>query len=37
MQDGETKEKSNCYLEVVTFLWINVSSYNVNIMNTYIK
>ena len=33
-----TQEKSNSSLEVVTFLWINVSAaYNFNIMNTLYK
>ena len=36
MQYGETQGKPNSYLEVVTFLWINFSGYNVNKMNTYI-
>ena len=35
MQNGETvtQEKSNSSLEIATFLWINVSSHNFNIMN----
>ena len=39
MQYGETvpQGKSNSSLEVVTFLWINVSGYNFNIMNTYMN
>ena len=36
MQYGEPvpQGKSNSFLEVVTFPWINVSGYNFNIMNT---
>ena len=39
MQYGEAvpQGKSNSSFEVVTFLWINVSSYNFNIMNTYMN
>ena len=37
MQYGETvpKGKSNSSLEAVSFLWINVSGYNFNIINIH--